>query len=115
MLAGMSEPSPPSRLTPPLKWHGGKHYLAARIVALMPRHMHYVEPFFGGGRVLFARDPADPRLWAADTSSTRGVSEVANDLHGRLMSFWRVLRDDDTFRRFRRMVEATPFARAAWE
>ncbi len=111
----MKKNSGPARLTPPLKWHGGKHYLAPKIVALMPRHMHYVEPFFGGGRVLFARDPADPRFWASDTSSTRGVSEVANDLHSRLMNFWRVLRDEDTFRRFRRMVEALPFGRSAWE
>jgi DNA adenine methylase len=31
-------------LTPPLKWHGGKHYLARRIVEMMPPHTHYVEP-----------------------------------------------------------------------
>jgi DNA adenine methylase len=29
------------RITPPLKWHGGKSYLASRIVAMMPRHLHY--------------------------------------------------------------------------
>ena len=29
------------RVSPPLKWHGGKHYLAAKIVALMPEHTHY--------------------------------------------------------------------------
>lgn len=40
--------------TSPLKWHGGKHYLAARIVALMPPHTHYVEPFAGGLSVLLA-------------------------------------------------------------
>ncbi len=33
------------RITPPLKWHGGKHYLARRIVGLMPPHLHYVEQF----------------------------------------------------------------------
>ena len=38
----------------PLKWHGGKYYLASKIVQLMPPHLHYVEPFFGGGAVLFA-------------------------------------------------------------
>jgi DNA adenine methylase len=32
----------------PLKTHGGKHYLARKIVGLMPRHLHYVEPFAGG-------------------------------------------------------------------
>jgi DNA adenine methylase len=56
-----------SALDPPLKWHGGKHYLARRIVALMPCHLHYVEPFFGGGAVLLARDPEDESLWLAPT------------------------------------------------
>ena len=31
-------PASVSGLVPPLKWHGGKHYLAGRIVALMPPH-----------------------------------------------------------------------------
>lgn len=44
-------PKPPKRLpiTQPLKWHGGKHYLAKRIIKLMPLHIHYVEPYFGDG------------------------------------------------------------------
>jgi SNF2 family DNA or RNA helicase len=29
----------------PLKWHGGKHYLADRIISLIPPHTHYVEPY----------------------------------------------------------------------
>jgi DNA adenine methylase len=103
-------------LTPPLKWHGGKHYLARRIVDLMPPHLHYVEPYAGGLAVLLARDPDDDRrLWLADTSDQRGVSEVANDINGRLMNFWRVLRDLETFARFRRAVEAIPLSRAEWE
>jgi hypothetical protein len=36
-----------STLSPPLKWHGGKHYLARRIIDLMPPHIHYVEPYGG--------------------------------------------------------------------
>ena len=36
----------------PLKWHGGKYYLASKIIGLMPSHLHYVEPYFGGGAVL---------------------------------------------------------------
>ena len=59
-----------SSLTQPLKWHGGKHYLASEIIALMPRHIHYVEPFFGGGSVLL-RKPFE------------GVSEVVNHDPGR--------------------------------
>jgi len=99
-------------LTPPLKWHGGKHYLAHRIVGLMPPHLHYLEPYLGGGAVLLARNPADPRLWLPPH---HGVSEVVNDLDGRLVNFWRVLRDEEAFGRFRRAVESIPLAREEWE
>ena len=66
------------RTKSPLKWFGGKYYLAPEIVKRMPPHVHYVEPFFGGGAVLWAKDP-------------QGKSEVVNDIHGRLMNFYRHL------------------------
>jgi DNA adenine methylase len=91
----------PSRPTPPLKTHGGKHYLASRIVALMPPHKHYAEPFAGGLSVLLAKDP-------------EGVSEVVNDIDGRLTNFWRVLQGEETFARFRRTLEAMPFSEVEW-
>jgi DNA adenine methylase len=101
-----------SLLDPPLKWHGGKHYLARKIVALMPPHLHYVEPYFGGGSVLLARDPDETGLWLAPH---QGVSEVVNDINGRLINFWRVLKDPNAFERFRRAVEAIPLSRVEWE
>lgn len=81
----------------PLKWHGGKAYLASRIVALMPPHIHYVEPYAGGLSVLLAKDP-------------EGVSEVVNDLNGDLTNFWQTLQSVDTWANFRRIVEAIPFS-----
>ena len=90
-----------SRTFPPLKWHGGKHYLAPKIIALMPEHTHYVEPYAGGLSVLLAKDP-------------EGVSEVANDLNGDLTNFWRVLQRDESFGRFQRTLEAVPFSEAEW-
>lgn len=95
----------------PLKWHGGKFYLASKIVALMPRHLHYVEPFFGGGAVLLAREPEDESLWFGEHV---GVSELVNDLNGRLINFWRVLRDEDKFAKFHRMIQAMPFSHEEW-
>lgn len=91
-------------ITPPLKWHspGGKHYLASKIVALMPAHTHYVEPFAGGLSVLLAKDP-------------EGVSEVVSDLNGELTNFWRVLQQPDTFAEFVRLCEATPFSESEWQ
>lgn len=90
------------RLTPPLKWHGGKHYLAPRVVALMPPHLHYVEPFAGGLSVLLAKDPD-------------GVSEVVNDANRRLTNFWFVLQSPPHFEEFRRHVEAVPFSEVEFE
>jgi DNA adenine methylase len=101
-----------TQLTAPLKWHGGKNYLASRIVALMPRHLHYVEPFFGAGAVLLARDPEEPSLWSF---AHKGVSELVNDLDGRLINFWRVLQSEALFSQFCRIVEAIPLARPEWK
>jgi len=90
-----------STLTPPLKWHGGKHYLARRIVAMMPPHTHYVEPFAGGLAVLLAKDP-------------EGVSEVVNDLDHQLTNLWNVLKAPHTLEAFRRIMAVTPFSEAEW-
>lgn len=86
----------------PLKWHGGKHYLAARIVDLMPAHLHYVEPFAGGLSVLLAKDPG-------------GVSEVVNDLDGQLMNFWKTLATPLTFEWLLHSVRMLPFSEEIFE
>jgi DNA adenine methylase len=104
-----------TRVPQPLKWHGGKGPLARRIVALMPPHLHYVEPFAGGLAVLLERDPGDKRLWAGTGSGERGVSEVVNDLNADLMNFWRVLQKPETFPEFLRRCQATPFSEPEWE
>jgi DNA adenine methylase len=110
--------APPGELVPPLKWHGGKRYVAKHVLRLMPRHLHYVEPYFGGGQVFFARDPADRRLWwdkpTSDNRRADGVSEVINDLHGDLMNFYTVLRSPELFERLRQRLELTLFAEREW-
>jgi DNA adenine methylase len=106
-------------LIPPLKWHGGKHYLGRRILGLMPRHLYYVEPYFGGGQVLFARDPADPKYWwsglTSDGRKPDGVSELVNDLDGDLMNFYAVLKDPGAFGRLRHLLELTPVSEPEWQ
>jgi hypothetical protein len=86
----------------PLKWHGGKHYPTQQIVARMPPHTHYVEPYSGGLAVMLAKP-------------YEGVSEVVNDLNAGLTNFWRVLQDAALFRQFRRRVEVVPFSEAEWQ
>lgn len=86
----------------PLRWHGGKSYLASKIVTMMPPHLHYVEPYAGGLSVLLAKDP-------------EGVSEVVNDLNGELTNFWSVLRSACDFQVFRYLCFLTPFCEKTWQ
>lgn len=84
----------------PLKYHGGKSYLAKRIIDLLPprdeNFTHFHEACFGGGSVTFALDP-------------EGLSETANDVDEELVNFWRVLGREDAFAAFIRSIECTPF------
>lgn len=86
----------------PIKWHGGKGYLADWIIGNMPPHTLYREPFFGGGAVLF-RKPFD------------GIGEAVNDVDGELMQFWRVIADPKPFAEFARLVSALPLSQPLWE
>lgn len=105
-----------TKLTQPLKWHGGKHDLAKWIISLMPPRcqnpnapapddlgwLHYVEPYFGGGSVLLANEP-------------EGISEVVCDKNKGLAHFWSVLRDEQLFPRFQRYIEAQQFSEEEWQ
>lgn len=91
-------------LTQPIKWHGGKHYLAPLIISHFPQHVHYVEPYFGGGSVLLQKPE----------ELVEGHSEVVNDKHVELVNFWQVLSDENDFEEFVRIVEATPLCQCDW-
>lgn len=66
-------------MKPPVPYFGGKITLGPAIAALLPDHLHYVEPYCGSLAVLMAKRPAP--------------HETVNDLDGELMTFWRVLRE----------------------
>lgn len=104
--------------TQPLKWHGGKAYLADWIISLMTPHLHYVEPYFGGGAVLLARDLN--RDWMARNGETlpahlKGCSEIVNDINYNLTNFWCCLKHDVLFEQFRRIVSMVQFSQWEWE
>jgi len=103
------------QLTQPLKWWGGKHYLAKSLIELMPRHLHYVEAYAGGLAVLLEKDPLDQSKYWDAKSDEQGVSEVVNDIHFALTNFWRVLQREESFTAFQRIAEAMPFSQVEWE
>ena len=75
--------------------------LARRIVSLFPSHETYVEPFGGGGAVLFAKPPSPV--------------EVYNDLDSGLVNFFRVLRDRRKFKVLQLLAGLTPYSREEYE
>lgn len=81
----------------PLRWHGGKSYLAKKFIALFPPHTRYCEPFFGGGAVLFAKSPDN-------------CAEFINDIDWQLTNFWNHLKYESLFCEFKRLVECTPLS-----
>jgi DNA adenine methylase len=67
-----------SKLRSPLKWHGGKSYLARRIIAEIPATRAFAEHFAGGMSVGLNLGPL--------------LYQLANDLDPDLMHFWRSLK-----------------------
>ncbi|MBN2381377.1 DNA adenine methylase [bacterium] len=82
------------KLRPPVKWHGGKHYLARLIIQNFPDHHTYVEPFGGAASVLLNKEQAQV--------------EVYNDLDSRITRLFRVLRDQGD--ELRRRLALTPYS-----
>lgn len=74
------------KLRPVVKCHGGKHYLNSWIISNFPEDYEdydYVEPYVGGGSVLFNKERcAHNRI------------EIINDVHLGLVQIYRALRDE---------------------
>lgn len=87
------------KLAPVLKYPGSKWRLADWILAHMPRHDSYLEPFFGSGAVFFRKPPAP--------------LETVNDLDGDVVNLFRCLRDPAARAALVEAVAFTPYSR--WE
>lgn len=83
-------------MKPPFPYYGGKQMLAERLVALLPSHRHYVEPYAGSLAVLLAK----PRV----------PFETVNDLDGDLTNLWTQLRTRRA--EFEETCALTPHSRA---
>ena len=84
---------------PILKYYGSKFRLAKWIISHFPVHTHYVEPFGGGGGVLFQKPISK--------------LETYNDLDKDVYNFFQVLREkpDELIR----YIRLTPWSRSEYE
>lgn len=91
-------------MKPLISYYGGKQRIASKIVAELNKipHTVYVEPFFGGGAVFFAREK--PVVTNSDH-----YREVINDSSKELINLYRVARDQPEA--FYRTLELTPYSR----
>lgn len=84
-------------LKAPFPWLGGKQKLLELLLAVMPPHDNYCEPFGGAGALLFAKPKAK--------------LEVYNDIDSGLVNVFRVLRDPKWAKRLQELLNLTPYAR----
>ena len=82
----------------PITYYGGKLNLVKEILPLIPKHRVYIEPFFGGGAIFFAKSPAE--------------ASVINDTNNMVVNFFEVARND--FDNLKQKIEATLFSRATY-
>lgn len=86
----------------PINWVGSKAKSVKLLASLAPKgYREYLEPYFGGGSMLFQLPPAEV--------------ETCNDLDGRVINFYRVLRDERLFKELRLKAELTPCSRGHLE
>lgn len=66
-------------LVPPLKWAGGKRWLASRGLPIPEKFERYIEPFLGSGAVFFALAPTEA---------------ILSDLNAELIDVYRAIQAD---------------------
>lgn len=83
------------------RYLGGKNRIAPWIISFFPDHRFYVEPFGGSGAVLLNKKPA--------------FLDVYNDLYGRIVNFFRVLKNQEQSEKLIALLEMTPYAQAEYQ
>jgi DNA adenine methylase len=80
-------------------WYGGKYSHLDWLLPLLPKATHFCEPFGGSAAVLINREPSPV--------------ETYNDVHGEVVNFFRVLREQGD--ELTKAIGLTPFSRAEFE
>ncbi len=82
----------------PISYYGGKQSMLKHILPLIPKHKVYVEPFFGGGAVFWAKEPIK--------------AEIVNDYNGMVVNFYEQLKTN--YDELKQKVEATAYCRESY-
>lgn len=85
--------------SPISSYYGGKASLVHRILPLIPEHSIFIEPFFGGGSVLFSKEPSK--------------GEIINDTNDAVINFFKVLKNN--FDELKKKVDATLYSRTEYK
>lgn len=83
----------------PISYYGGKQSMLKHILPMIPEHKIYAEPFFGGGAVFFAKDPA--------------TVEVINDFNGNVINFYEQLRSN--YDELKTFIDVTLYSRDTYK
>ena len=75
----------------PISYYGGKQNMLKYLLPLIPSHVCYIEPFFGGGSLYWAKE--------------KGSNEVINDTNSEVTNFMNVLKTQ--FRELQKMLAFT--------
>ena len=80
---------------------GGKAYLSQWLCSFLPEHLCYVEPFAGGAKLLFAKEPSP--------------IEVLNDLDNNLVNLYRCIQNAEKRQKLINILNETPYSRSVFQ
>jgi DNA adenine methylase len=83
----------------PINYYGGKQNLVKTILPLIPGHTCYVEPFFGGGAIFFAKEPSKV--------------EVINDINEFAINFYKTVQQN--YDKLKALLDITLYSRKQYK
>ncbi|GIZ15269.1 DNA adenine methylase [Capnocytophaga catalasegens] len=83
----------------PISYYGGKQTMLPYILPLIPEHQVYIEPFFGGGAVFWAKQPSKV--------------EIINDFNANVINFYEVVKTD--FQALTSLIDKSIVSREAYK
>ena len=88
-------------LKSPISRIGGKSLLTSWLCQHIPKHRLYCEPFAGGAKLFFAKEPS--------------VISVLNDADDMLVNLYRCIQNSERRQRLINLLNETPYARSVFQ